>query len=384
MTISPLDNKDLYLGLLDLVDNSEDKAFFFCDTTLDGITYRIFNYHLVNYTTFTTNLYAPYARGIMFKVTPEGEYIDLVCLPMNKFFNYAEGSVNHDSENTKVLAIHEKLDGSLISSYIHKGQLKLKSKGSLSSDQALAAMEFLDKTENIELKCVVLILTLNGFTVNMEWTSPNNRIVIGYDKDALRILNTRSLRSHLLDLYFDKKQSYYAKNRQDILDKLETISLTKLVEELYLEEQGEGYILTLKNPQGSYQVKIKNFKYCDLHHLKDSINSTKALFNLVIKGQTDDLVEAFTNDPIALNIIKEMEDLVIPKFNNTIKLTQDFYTSNKELDKKSYAILAKETLSNNTLGNLMSIAMNLYIGRETDYEEFANKNIDKFLGVENV
>ena len=45
---------------------------------------------------------------------------------MNKFFNIEQGEV--DRSNMKLVGYMDKLDGSLISTYLHNGELKLKTK----------------------------------------------------------------------------------------------------------------------------------------------------------------------------------------------------------------------------------------------------------------
>lgn len=382
-----MSKENLYKDLMNLVENSAKDEFYFDDRTLDDKVYRIFNYRLVSWQTFQENKNAKWARGIMFDIT-DAENPILVSRPMAKFFNYAEGGVNHSSSVIHLSAIQEKLDGSLISTYMHNGELRLKSKGSLESNQARAAMKFLNKPENNYLREFLLKYEEDGYTINLEWTSPNNRIVIGYDEDELRILNgikredgrlrlvywkhaTRGL--PLVAERFDMLNAFYEAQRETKL------TLDEYVEELYKEEEGEGYVLTLFDfENGSYQVKVKNFKYCNLHKLKDSINTPTALAELVIRGQTDDLVEAFTHDQTALDLIKEMEDLIIPVFNAIVRQVEDFYKLYHELDRKSYAIKAKESFAKE-----MSLAMNLYIGRANNYEEFAIKNMKELFGVSN-
>lgn len=373
----------LYNDLMNAVNTSEKKEFYFDDRVLDGIKYRIFNYRLVGFDTFTNNENAKWARGTMFDITDES-CVKLICRPMLKFFNYAEGAVKHDSPEVEVLYIHEKLDGSLISTYLHQGELRLKSKGSLESAQAKAAEAFLNSPENAELKYILTRLAKSGCTANLEWTSPNNRIVVGYEKDELRLLNV--IINDTGKLFFDifnainrpefKAKTCYVKDLERI--KSGEYSLTELVEKMHNEEDGEGYVITLFNKITSevYQVKVKNHKYCNLHKLKDSINSDKTLCELVVRGQTDDIVEAFTHDEAALNKINEMELKVIPIYNKMLLKVEAFNLYNKHLDRKEFAIKAKEEL-----GNLLPLAMNLYLGKSNDYKEYAIKHMSTLFSI---
>ena len=89
------------------------------------------------------------------------DVIRLAALPMQKFFNVNENPFTMDLDMNDVEGIDLKADGSLISTYLHNVSqdtynrddvLRLKTKGSLESDQALAAMKWLDLPENSKFK----------------------------------------------------------------------------------------------------------------------------------------------------------------------------------------------------------------------------------------
>jgi T4 RnlA family RNA ligase len=179
----------LWLRLSQLVDSND--AFYFQDFVLDDVTYRIFNYRMASYTDFLQPA-ALECRGIMFDVTDINN-VGLVCLPQEKFFNLNENPMTMDLALTKVSNIELKADGSLISTYLHNGELRLKSKGSIASEQAIDAMAWLLLPENDNFRSALKVATSNGFTVNLEWTAPFNRIVISYQKPGLIGLNMRHM-----------------------------------------------------------------------------------------------------------------------------------------------------------------------------------------------
>jgi T4 RnlA family RNA ligase len=134
---------ELYENLTALC--SRNIGFHSKDIQLDSIKYRIFNYHLCSYEQFHKHPSALNCRGSMFDVT-DPENVKLVCLPPEKFFNYEEGNgLNIHPLGTFGVQM-EKLDGSLISTYLHKEQVRLKSKASLTSSQALETMQLLTGT----------------------------------------------------------------------------------------------------------------------------------------------------------------------------------------------------------------------------------------------
>jgi T4 RnlA family RNA ligase len=135
----------LYDDLISLC--SQTDGFYYKDVQLDSVKYRIFNYNLCSYEQFHKYPSALNCRGTMFNIT-DLENIRLVCLPPEKFFNYEEGNGNNIHSLGTFGVQMEKLDGSLISTYLHtidqdQQILKLKSKASLISTQSVEAMNLL-------------------------------------------------------------------------------------------------------------------------------------------------------------------------------------------------------------------------------------------------
>ena len=372
--------ENLYQNLMNLcTDTKYEDAFFFKDFTLDDKVYRIFNYRLVGWTTFQEAPDSKKCRGTMFEIS--GDQPLLVSLPPDKFFNYAEGGVDH-SKFAGTLIVNEKLDGSLISTYMHNGQLRLKSKGSISSAQALDAMAWLDLPENAEMKSIIIDLAVNkNCTVNMEWTGPQNRIVVGYEKPELRVISLIQNMNGFVMLNWITTKLPFAKqiNIEDYMSDLENKDITSMVNKMYNETTGEGYVISFMKEGVEYQVKVKNHTYCNLHKIKDSISNPEALAELIIRGEVDDVYELFADDPITLNVIEDMENKIVPIFNHMVAMTESFYFGNRDLTRKEYAIKAKHQLE-----MLMPLLMNLYIEREISYEDFAIRNLYKIFGVKNV
>lgn len=121
-------------------------GFYSKDVQLDSMQYRIFNYRLCSYDQFHANVSALDCRGTMFDVTDPAN-VKLVCLTPEKFFNYEEGNglVVHPLGTFGVQMV--KLDGSLISTYLHNDEVRVKSKASLTSSQAIEAMQLLKGNE---------------------------------------------------------------------------------------------------------------------------------------------------------------------------------------------------------------------------------------------
>jgi T4 RnlA family RNA ligase len=139
----------LYDDLINLC--SYDDAFYYKDIRLHAINYRIFNYRLCSYGRFKTGTAALNCAGTMFNITNPKNVL-LVSLPMEKIFDYEEGfGQTQYHERGRVGDKMEKLDGSLMSTFLHgrtpKDQvLRLKAKQTLTSNQVQDAMRLLTGT----------------------------------------------------------------------------------------------------------------------------------------------------------------------------------------------------------------------------------------------
>jgi RNA ligase len=313
----------------------------------------------------------------MFRMS--GEDAELVCMPPKKFFNYAEGTVDHTQST--IVGKMVKLDGSLISSYLDtNGTLCMKSRASLASDQAIAATEWINRTDNKKFRDAVYSATLHGSTVNMEWISPDNRIVVGYDAAELKVLGMVDHRSQIGQTQYVNSMyllmSFLPEQRAGFVPcSVSGNDQKAFVDAIYAEQEGEGYVLIMEQSDGTkYAVKVKNDRYSTLHKAKDSILIKSRLYECVLDGSTDDLRSIFATDPLSLKMIDDMESAVMPAYNKMIKTVEAFHKKNKKLLRKSYALKAKKDLP-----EFMSLCMLLLDERTPDYVAFAKKNPDLFL-----
>jgi len=362
----------LYADLMDLVQNNE--AFYYQDFNLADKTYRIFNYRLASYTDFQQPG-AMECRGTMFEVINDSEFeakilyhdlkpdsfvpIRLAAMPMEKFFNLYENPMTMDLDLGSVVEIYEKADGSLISTYMHNDDLLLKSKGSLFSDVAVAAMDWLD--DHRELQSHLASLTRAGYTINLEWCGPGNRIVLGYLESTLKILNMRNIHNGDYDdaiRYVSWAQPYLVES----VDIDHTFMSSKEFVDSIPQMTGiEGYVLVLYSGQ---RVKVECEWYLGLHRAKDSVTNPRRLFECILEGGIDDIRVMFRDDPAAIEIMKKMEAKVDHLYNDMVKTVDAYHEDNKDLIRKDYAIKAKAELSHMHFG----LAMMKYTGKEFSYK----------------
>ncbi len=363
----------LFTDLMALCEKYE--SFYFVDQTgPDGCLYRTFTYRLASFTEFQEQN-AVECRGHTFRAT-KGVFDEydwhLASLPMQKFFNYGEHvGWGTEMDLNSIALIMDKADGSLISTVKHNGgSLFLKSKTSFNSQQAKDATEWFysDKGVGVRLGSYI-VHDVMGYTVNYEWVAPDNQIVIGYSEPRLIVLNARSMetgeymsREMLLDIFGDDLVKGYDIPENPTEFMVEAEKMTGI----------EGFVICLEN---GLMFKHKTEAYCILHHLKDSVNSPKRLWEACINETADDLRALFKDDPISIKKIAMMEIKACAVYNSVHKVVHDFYNENKGLIRKDYAIKGQKEL---TADGTFSLAMNLYIGREANIKEFLVKNYKNY------
>ncbi len=285
------------------------------------------------------------------------------------------GTTNLNFEDIE--CIEDKHDGSLISTFLHNGQLRVKSKGSLFSEQAINSAQWLMAKENDEYRHQLYLATDDNFTVDLEWTSPDNRIVLGYEKPQLIMLHMRCNETgemyHFDDM--EKMKNWIAIRHVQYYPPVDTngLTLTEFINQVPSMTGIEGYVLRFKNRQ---YAKLKTDWYCSLHHTKDSINNPRRLFEAIIDEAVDDLRSMFYDDPYSIKTIDDMQAKVDHIFNNMVNTVEEFYSSNKQLERKDYAVKGQTELDK----RYFSLAMNLYLGKDPNYKEYL-KSKYKLFGI---
>ncbi|CAF0935130.1 unnamed protein product [Rotaria sordida] len=373
----------LYDDLMSLC--SLDDTFYYKDIRLYSVKYRIFNYRLCSYATFQSRTAALNCRGTMFNMT-NPKNVQLVSLPLEKFFNYEEGfGQKQYHERGRLGDKMEKMDGTLISTFLHgtaSKELRLKSKQSLTSKQVVEAMQLLVDDFKTELEKLVRL----NYTVDMEYTSPSNHVFVSYPQAQLTVL---SIRSHTdgHTLFGTQLKKFLLENHfPTILDHLvpfesipPDVTHKQLLQDIYQQPHGEGYVIEIIQPdRPSYLVKIKTQKYLMVHRDGENANSPRSLFEAIINENADDLKALFKDDTETLKRIDEMEQNIRPKYNRMIESIEQFYRTNKHLSKRDFGRSIKMT---ENMKIYLPLLMRLYAGEENNYKGFAMKNSKDLFGI---
>lgn len=371
----------LYKDLLALTQY-EGTPFYISEQEKNGHKLHVFSYRLASFSDFSRP-FALETRGSMFIEKKNG--FELISRPMNKFFNAYENpfTMFKDSEYpvSDIAFAMIKLDGSVINSYMIDSELYLKSHTSTKSEQAVIANEMIGNDST--LYDAALEAEIDDYTVSFEYTSPQNRIVVPYQDSRLTVLNLRHRKTGEL-LIGDKLKEVYPvlydysvfKNSENSIDPSfpmrETFSAC--VDAIRQMVGIEGFVVIFKD---GTMCKVKTDWYCSLHFNKESITVPSRLFEVVLSDSTDDLRQLFSTDEYAINSINRMEETVFLCYNTLVSSTEKFVSENGHLERKAFALKAKEEVLNEN--GALGAVFTLYDGKEPDYKGILRKNMKNII-----
>lgn len=196
------------------------------------------------------------ARGLILDINSRS----VIATPFPKFFNYGEAVGASVPMPDEPFQTFEKLDGSLIIIFHHKGEWKFATKGSFVSDQAKWAQRWVGEHYSQSLEYLH-----PGSTYLAEVIYPENRIVIDYgDMRGLVLLG-------------GYRNDGYEYCHQKIIELGERIGwptvvpiggfegISELLEKAgMLGGDAEGWVLRFEN---GLRLKIKGEEYCRLHRM---------------------------------------------------------------------------------------------------------------------
>lgn len=233
-------------------------------------------------------------RGCIFYI-PHGrhEWADIVCYPFEKFGNYGESYVPEIDWTTATVL--EKVDGSLIKVWHHKGAWHVSTNGTIDARRAPTAVEglsfydiflrALEKNGNSQLFFDALD---PDYTYMFELVSPETRVTIEYSETAIYYLGARNIMSleEIKHYWFpaaDDAFSYFIRlPKQYPLTSLEDCINAANA----MSKDEEGFVVS---DQYFNRIKIKSPEYLIAAHLRNNgAITTKRVIEMARADQLDD------------------------------------------------------------------------------------------------
>lgn len=339
-----------------------NKFVRFKEEAVDGETFTIVSYIIAD-NAFWALPNAKETRGITFNSNG-----DCVCRPFEKFFNLNENEETF--ENTlhmhDMVAVEEKIDGSMITPVLVNGKVRLKTKKSFYSDVALAASECTKGDDTFNRFCVSALGA--GFTPIFEFNHKNHIIVIDYGVEyrltllALRNIETGEYlpRTDPLWKEYPLHSKVYGFHGALFID---WKNAAQFVAE---NEKMEGFVIQFRRNGELLRVKLKTEWYRTLHLILTDMSERKVALS-VAEEKFDDLVSLAVSRGVDVTKMRLVEKKVLDQFvemrTNTENLFQEFGTMDRPTIGKTFSSLP-----------FFPLAMSLYNNKEPDYVGYWKRN----------
>lgn len=285
----------------DMIPHIKDRAYISVNKQDNGS--NIVCYNISNGESFTTPVEKE-ARGITFDDNGK-----ILSRPLHKFFNLAERAEVQPAvlDWKKMVAGFDKMDGSMITTGLFKGEFFAKSKKSFNSDVAVSAESFVSR--NQKYYEFTKYCSQAQLTPIFEFTSPKHRIVLSYVEDNMTLLHVRH---NITGDYLMPAEKEQLALLFDIpVNKPlfgEDFDLSSLLKSLNTVTGIEGYVIQFVNGD---MIKIKTKWYMNLHHAVSFVRE-RDIARLVVEEKLDDYIAYLSlNSPSAdLSSIYRINDAI--------------------------------------------------------------------------
>lgn len=372
-------SKKLYNGLLDLL-NIKDKPFYYEDTKInDELSYRVFCYSLPGY----MQLQLPFGkdtRGTMFLINHNTqEMIELVALPMQKFFAYGEYPETSKLDFSKAKKFYLKPDGSLLNTYLDLDkELKFKTKR---VPNQKTFNDIVERVMTVEFKNELKELT-KTHTVDCELTSPDNRVILEYKQTKLTVLKARNRTTgEYLDLHNNDFKLKFPVIHSNLVEELDLNLLKDIhLKNRYIDMKGiEGGVVEMED---GTLAKVKTMYYLTQNrfaNIQDNKKRNRLLVEACLEETFDELRTLFhyrkRSEGYNLEgILKELDSIerqVRERYNPLYNEIIDFYNKHKELSIDEFTTLTR----NSELKKHMSVLIPMKRGVKVNIKAYFLKTI---------
>lgn len=303
--------------------------------SLNSRTHKIFpNLRLLKYDIFSPmgERVSQECRGI---ILDEKNNWEVVARPFDKFFNLTEEhAAKIDWDSAKVL---EKLDGSLVPMWWYGGEWRFSTSGSPDASGKVQGNPFDFQTliKNVWKELGYKYPSVIDCTFIFELITRYNKIVVDYKgQNRLVLLGVRNNKTgkeydpsavvNALNLNYEVVRQFdQLKTLEDTIQQVETLNGLK----------EEGYVVVDKFYN---RVKIKAPHYVTLHRLKGEYFNRKRALELVLLGETSEVLSYFPEWKDDIELVKNKYH----EFKSSILNTYEMYKNIES--QKDFALAIKD------------------------------------------
>ncbi|CCD89459.1 putative RNA ligase [Bradyrhizobium sp. ORS 285] len=282
----------------------------------------------------------------------------IVSRPLHKFFNVGEKewlAPDRLLSRDDIVAIYDKLDGSMVATAWVDDQLKWRSKKSFNSDVVRLATQLMDQPAHARISAFAKEVASGGMTAIFELTHPDARIVVAQEQPELRLLHVRD---NVTGQYvmLDGGHSVHdliASYRVPLVHRFDGLSLSAAIDSLTEMEGREGYVIQFASGD---MVKVKCPWYLRIHRSLSFLRERDIAW-LALNEELDDVKGHLAEAGIDLAAVDEVEARLKGMLAGFLDEIEAIYQRDRDLDRKSFAIANKDH-------PLFGLAMQRYLGKE--------------------
>lgn len=313
-------------------------------------------------------IYTRECRGITFNKSGE-----IVSRPFHKFHNLNEttGYLENDLNWNEVDSIQDKRDGSMISPVLIDKKIFWKTKKSFDNQEATLVNKLYHK-DTKENDFAIHCLSLD-YTPIFEFTSPYNRIVIGYKEPKLTLLAIRNLYTGEY-LKYDLFKEVAEKFEIDIAQDYSYLTLDEIKQNVETGTGFEGYVITFKDGK---KVKVKTNYYLALHR-NVTFTTERQIAEMVLDDVIDDYkayIQSLETEELSKRV-DEIESQVIKELIELEKTCNDIIATDKDLSVKDFSLKWKSQ-------KMFHLLIRGFRGNDMPFKDYYKMNyLEKFENIQ--
>lgn len=312
--------------------------------------------------TFDTAL-ALECRGLAFDAAG-----NIISRPLHKFFNLGERPYTLPTViamRDDLVAMYEKLDGSMLATAWVDGKLCWRSKNSFESDVVKLAEQLLKDPKYANVLQFATEVAQSGYTAIFEMLHPLARIVVPVTEPSLTLLHVRE---NVTGRYVTLDQEHAVSRLAEKLQvprnpSLPLLPLGELMASLENLQGKEGYVLQFADGD---MVKLKCPWYLRLHGSIVFMRE-RDIARLALEEELDDLKATLTEAGVDFQEVEAVEARLKSTLIDIADEVEKTTIPDRELSRKDFA-------AKHLRNPLFPLMMNVYQGRDMGLKDWYSKN----------
>jgi RNA ligase len=305
------------------------------DGRTDFVTARREGYTAIDYVYAETDSFDDpirrECRGLKF-----GSDGTLIARPFGKFFNIGERTETqpHLIDFAKPHIVMDKLDGSMVHPAIVGDDVVFMTRMGRSDHARQAERLFL--TPDLAEKCRSLLD--DGVTPIFEYTGPQNRIIIKYERPELTLLAARRTFDGIYlahDFLVDQANAMSLPVVQEIASEWQ--SALVFLDFVRVLQGKEGFVIRFMDEHPErLLLKAKGEDYVLKHKSKEAIGMEKNVLALILANGLDDVLPLLSEEE--QQAVEEYRHAVQAGLAKTVQMVEQLVESGATLDQKTFAV----------------------------------------------